>query len=77
MYFYPDVSFTFRVIPEIPEVQASIDGSLENNQAQNTAYVNPWMMPGDTLFTLRNTDNQLRITAGIVGQHECLGYLRT
>ncbi len=46
---------------------AAVDGSLENNQARNTAYVNPWMMPGDTLYNLRSTDNQLRITAGISG----------
>lgn len=66
-YFYPDVSFTFRVIPKFLRFTAAIDGSLENNQAQNAAYVNPWLMPGDTLFTLRNTDNQLRITAGLSG----------
>lgn len=66
-YFYPDVSFTFRVIPNFLRITAAIDGSLENNQAQNAAYVNPWLMPGDTLFTLRNTDNQLRITAGLSG----------
>jgi len=67
MYFYPDVSFTFSVIPQFLRFTAAIDGSLENNQARNTAYVNPWMMPGDTLFTLRNTDNQLRLTAGLSG----------
>lgn len=67
MYFYPDVSFTFRVIPQFLRFTAAVDGWLENNQARNTAYVNPWMMPGDTLFTLRSTDNQLRIKAGISG----------
>lgn len=67
MYFYPDISFTFRVIPQFLRFTAAIDGSLENNQARNTAYVNPWMMPGDTLFTLRNTDNQLRLSAGLSG----------
>jgi hypothetical protein len=66
-YFYPDVSFTFRVIPKFLRATVAIDGSLENNEAQNTAYINPWLMPGDTLFTLRNTDNQLRITAGLSG----------
>ncbi len=66
-YFYPDVSFTFRVIPKFMRFTAAIDGSLENNQAQKAAYVNPWLMPGDTLFTLRNTDNQLRIAAGLSG----------
>jgi len=66
-YFYPDVSFTFRIIPRFLRFTAAIDGSLENNQAQNTAYVNPWLMPGDTLFRLRNTDNQLRVTAGLSG----------
>lgn len=67
MYFYPDVSFTFRVIPEFLRFNASIDGSLDNNQAKTTAYVNPYLIPGDTLFTLRNTDNKLRIAAGFSG----------
>ena len=67
MYFYPDVAFTFRVIPSFLRFRAAIDGSLGNNQAKNSAYVNPWLMPGDTLFTLRNTDNKLRLTAGVSG----------
>jgi hypothetical protein len=66
-YFYPDASFTFRVIPKYMRFTATIDGSLENNQAKNTAYINPFMMPGDTLYTLRSTDNQLRLKAGISG----------
>jgi hypothetical protein len=67
IYFYPDVSFTFRVVPKFVRFTAAIDGSMDNNQARNTVYVNPWLMPGDTLFTLRNTDNQLRIKAGLSG----------
>jgi len=55
------------VIPKFLRFTASIDGNLDNNQARNTAYVNPWMLPGDTLYNLRSTDNQLRITAGISG----------
>jgi len=66
-YIYPDVFFTFRIIPEFLRFKAVIDGSMVNNQAHNTAYVNPWLIPGDTLFTLRNTDNKLRLTAGIFG----------
>ncbi len=67
MYFYPDVSFTFRIIPKFLRFTASVDGSMENNQARNTAYLNPWLVPGDTLYNLRNTSNQIRITAGISG----------
>jgi hypothetical protein len=67
LYFYPDVSFTFKVVPKFLRFTAAIDGSLENNQARNTAYINPWVLPGDTLFTLRSTDNQLRIKAGVSG----------
>jgi hypothetical protein len=66
-YVYPDVSFTFRVIPEYMRFTVAIDGSLENNQARTTSSVNPFLMPGDTLFTLRSTDNQLRIKAGLSG----------
>jgi len=66
-YFYPDAYFTFRIIPKFLRFRASIDGFMENNQARNTACTNPWLVPGDTLFTLRNTDNKLRISAGFSG----------
>ena len=67
MHFYPDAMFTFRIIPKFMRFTAAIDGSLENNQARNTAYLNPWMLPGDTLYNLRSTDNELRISAGLSG----------
>lgn len=67
MFFYPDAMFTFRIIPKFLRFTASIDGSLEDNQARNTAYANPWLLPGDTLYNLRSTDNELRIKAGFSG----------
>ncbi|MBK7489172.1 MAG: hypothetical protein IPI74_05035 [Bacteroidales bacterium] len=67
MFFYPDAMFTFRIIPKYLRFTAAIDGFMENNQARNTAYVNPWMLPGDTLYNLRSTDNELRISAGLSG----------
>jgi hypothetical protein len=67
MFFYPDVMFTFRIVPGFMRFTASVDGSLENNQARNTAYANPWMLPGDTLYNLRSTSNNLRILAGLSG----------
>ena len=67
MFFYPDAMFTFSVIPKFLRFTASIDGSMENNQARNVAYINPWVVPGDTIYNLRNTDNELRIKAGISG----------
>ena len=67
LYFYPDAMFTFRIIPKFLRFNASIDGFMENNQARNSAYVNPWMLPGDTLWNLRTTDNELRIKAGLSG----------
>lgn len=67
LYFYPDVLFTFRVIPHFLRFTAAVDGDLENNMARSVVYQNPWLMPGDTLFTLRNTDNKLRILASLTG----------
>lgn len=67
MFLYPDAMFTFRIIPKFLRFTAAIDGFMENNQARNTAYVNPWMLPGDTLYNLRSTDNELRISAGLSG----------
>lgn len=67
MFFYPDAMFTFRIIPKFLRFTASVDGSLDNNQARNTAYANQWMLPGDTLYNLRSTDNKLRIKAGFSG----------
>ncbi len=67
MFIYPDVLFSFRIVPKYLRFTASVDGSLENNQAGNAAYVNQWLLPGDTLYNLRSTDNQVRITAGLSG----------
>lgn len=67
MFFYPDAMFTFRIIPKFLRFTAGIDGFMENNQARNTAYANPFMLPGDTLYNLRSTDNELRISAGLSG----------
>lgn len=67
MYFYPDAMFTFRIIPHFLRFTASVDGSSDNNQARNAAYLNPWLVPGDTLYKLRSTDNQLRIAGGLSG----------
>ena len=67
MFLYPDAMFTFRIIPKFLRFTAAIDGFMDNNQARNTAYVNPWMLPGDTLYNLRSTDNELRISAGLSG----------
>ena len=67
LYLYPDVSFTFRIIPDFLRFTATIDGDMINNQAKNAVYENPYLSPGDTLFTLRNTDNKLRLKAGVSG----------
>jgi hypothetical protein len=67
LFLYPDAMFTFRIVPNFLRFKASIDGSLDNNQARNTAYVNQWMLPGDTLYNLRSTNNALRVTAGLSG----------
>lgn len=67
MFLYPDASFTFRMIPRFLRFTARIDGNLENNQAAAAVYENPWLIPGDTLFTLRNTDNKLRVSAAFSG----------
>ncbi len=67
IYFYPDAMFTFRIIPKYMRFTATIDGSLDNNHAGNTAYINEWLLPGDTLYNLRSTDNQIKIAAGLSG----------
>lgn len=67
MFFYPDVMFTFRIVPEFLRFTASVDGWLDNNQARNVAYANPFMLPGDTIYNLRSTSNNLRVKGGLSG----------
>lgn len=67
LYIYPDVEFTFSVVPTYMRVRVVLDGDMTNNQAKNAIYLNPWLMPGDTLFNLRNTDNKLRLAAQLEG----------
>ena len=67
VYFYPDVEFTLSIVPTYLRFKIDLDGDMGNNQARNAIYQNPWLIPGDTLFSLRNTDNKLRLAAGLEG----------
>lgn len=67
LYLYPDVEFAFSVIPTYMRFRVTLDGDMTNNQARNAVYMNPLLFPGDTLFTLKNTDNKLRLAAGFEG----------
>jgi len=66
-YFYPDLEFTFLVVPKFLRFRMALNGNLENNQARNAIYRNPFLEHSDTLFTLRNTDNKLSLSAGLEG----------
>lgn len=66
-YFYPDIEFTFRVIPQFMRFRVYLNGDLGNNQAEKAVYMNPYLIRTDTLFTLRNTDNKLRLGACLEG----------
>jgi|WetSurMetagenome_2_1015567.scaffolds.fasta_scaffold35399_2 hypothetical protein len=69
-YFYPNLEFTFLVVPKFMRFRMDLDGNMENNQAGNAIYMNPYLVHNDTLFTLKNTDNKLRLGACLEGSFD-------
>jgi hypothetical protein len=69
-YFYPNLEFTFSVIPQFLRFRVNLDGNMENNQAKNAIYLNPMLIHSDTLFTLRNSDNKLRLGMCLEGSFD-------
>lgn len=66
-HLYPDVNFSFNVVPKYINFFASLTGKHERNEPMNVVAVNPYVIHDGSLFTVPNTSHDLIITGGLKG----------
>jgi hypothetical protein len=67
VHLYPDMNFSFNVVPVYVNFFAALNGKLENNQPLKIINENPFLQASGILFNLPNTDNELIVNAGFHG----------
>lgn len=68
LHLYPDVNFSFNIVRSYVSFFAGLTGFRERNEPVNVIRINPFLLPGKTLFELKNTDYSLIVTAGFKGE---------
>jgi hypothetical protein len=73
-HIYPDLNFSFNVVPSYVGFFADMSGKLVKNEPINVIGENPFIFPDLTLFKIPNTDYALIIKAGLKGSDGMEGY---
>jgi hypothetical protein len=72
-HIYPDVNFSFSVVPSYVRFFAGLSGKLEKNDPLKIISENPFLVRDGSLFTLPNTDHVLIISSGLKGNNGIRG----
>ncbi len=48
LYFFPELIFRYKIVPEIMTLKAGVKGNLHRNTYAQTARANPFIVPGQT-----------------------------
>src|SRR5690606_26129888 len=67
VYFHPDLSLGFTIVPEYINFFALLSGKLENNDPLRVISMNPYLVPDGSLFRVPNTNHSLIISGGLKG----------
>ena len=67
LHIYPDMNFSFNIIPDYINFFAALNGKLENNQPLKIINENPFLPVSGILYNLPNTDHELIIKTGFQG----------
>jgi hypothetical protein len=67
-HIYPDVSFGFSIIPTYLGFFADLSGRLQDNNPLTVVEMNPYLLPGKTLYNTKNTSYDLSVMAGLKGE---------
>lgn len=67
LHIYPDLNFSFNIVPSYVGFFADMSGKLLKNLPLNVIGENPFIFPEKTLFNVPNTDYSLIIKAGLTG----------
>lgn len=68
VHLYPDMAFGFRIIPDYISFFAELSGRLEENRPERVLNINPFLLPGKSIYTLKNTDYPIVVSAGLTGE---------
>ena len=67
-HIYPDIRFGFNIVPSYLGFFASLTGDMEKNEPFRMVGINPYLLPGNTLYNLPNTNYAMIVKAGITGE---------
>lgn len=67
LHIYPDLNFSFNIVPSYVSFFADMSGKLLKNLPLNVIGENPFIFPEKTLFNVPNTDYSLIVKAGLTG----------
>lgn len=67
LHIYPDLNFTFNIIPAYVSFFADVTGKLYRNEPLNVIETNPFFFPDKRLFLVPNTNNSLLVKIGLKG----------
>jgi hypothetical protein len=66
-HLYPDLNFSFNIVPSYIGFFANMSGRLEKNEPLNIIEVNPFIFRNSTLFNVPNTNYSLIVKTGLTG----------
>ncbi|MFN8239926.1 MAG: hypothetical protein U0X39_04145 [Bacteroidales bacterium] len=67
-HLYPDLKFGFNIIPDYLGFFASLTGDMQKNEPYTIVNINPYLLPGATLYNIPNTNYSLVVKAGLKGE---------
>jgi len=68
-HIYPDINFSFTVVPSYVNFFAGMSGKLEKNEPLTIISEMPYLVPDGRLFLLPRTDHKLIVTSGLKGNN--------
>ncbi len=67
LHIYPDLDFSFNVVPSYMNFFVGLSGKLEKNEPLKVVSENPFLVSDGSLFTVPNTSYDLIISTGLKG----------
>ena len=67
LHFYPDLNFSFNIVPAYVNLFTDLSGKLVKNEPLKVIGENPFLFPDPALFKIPNTDYSLIAKAGLTG----------
>ena len=69
MHVYPDLNFSFNIVPSYISFFAGLNGKMERNEPLKIVAENPYLIPDGRLFQIPNTSHDLIISSGLKGNN--------